>query len=547
MTTIEAQRNTGAGTFRSIQSPPESSLSSTESQRVPTTSPSASMISSTTTVTGTQHLPPKAPLSTLPTIPHQEPASSSSSRPTSPTPSNHSLSDTDSESSFPSVSSSFFFSSAAHSPNSNPYSQPHSNDSGGEYEGQEGLHMIIPSLTLPETVHPTPRQEQVREDTEIRLIAIVGPDMLKEVEQSLVRAYWEEGEDKEHLKVLKGTVNGRDSDPELDSDKRKLRVALWVIEHSEALDSREISQIIRRLINSSFRSLDSQLHQEHEVDSLASSTFFSDVHTAVLICPTSSLTDHMSDLEYLIPSIHLDLPISQQTLHDLILPTGLSRQKKQVADNFLRWRASNHERDTTLPHLQGNKHRARRWNKADWEREVEEELGVSLYPISSPPPPPPAPLTARVPPHTVHRFTPETAASHYPSSPEATILSPRPRPSKSSSGSGSNVRPHKRPLSPPPLLSSPSPSPSQAVPPHHSVIADPLHLPSLVMLGVELFGAMRARVFGRRVHKELELRRENGNGGGGSGAASPVKFLMLGFCVGVGVGVWLGRVVWGTV
>ncbi|KAG7095084.1 hypothetical protein E1B28_005872 [Marasmius oreades] len=50
------------------------------------------------------------------------------------------------------------------------------------------------------------------------------------------------------------------------------------------------------------------------------------------------------------------------------------------------------------------------------------------------------------------------------------------------------------------------------------------------MLGVELFDAMRARVFGQRVHKELELGQGDGSGsGGGSGAASPVKFLMLGF------------------
>ncbi|KAF9262219.1 hypothetical protein L218DRAFT_1078009 [Marasmius fiardii PR-910] len=566
MTTIEGQFSTSVDTLRSLHGPSsllpdETSTSTTQLAQAQATIPSASITSSTTTMTSTTQLPPKAPLSILPT--HQGPSPALSSRPTSPTPSSHSLSDNDSESSFPSVSSSFFFSSAAHSPYSNPYSQPHSNDSGGEYEDQgEGLHMIIPSLTLPGPVHPASKVDEVGggRKEEVRLIVVVGPDMLKEIEQSLVGAYWEEREEKEGLKVLRGLLNRRESDPESDTGKRNLRVALWVVEHSEAQNAREITRIIRRLVISSFSLLDSRMHLEHEADSLASSTFFSDIYTAVLICPTASLTDHVGEIGDLIPSILLDLPISQQTLQDLVLPTGLSRQKKEVADNFLRWRASGHDRDAT--HVQGEVQRIKRWSKADWEREIEEELGVSLYSLSSPlsSPSPPAPITAHVPPHTVHRFATARAArrrlsrgmlalSRNSPSPEATIISPRPRSPKSAGNGNGGVRPRKRPLSPPPpppLLSSPSPTPSQTVPPHHSVIVDPLHLPSLVMLGVELVGAIRARVFGnsRRVQKELEMKRVTGRSSGGS---RPVKFLMLGFCVGVGVGVWLGRVVWGTI
>ena len=209
---------------------------------------------------------------------------------------------------------------------------------------------------------------------------------------------------------------------------------------------------------------------------------------------------------------------------------NLSKLRNDVANAFLRWRSrslsDDHEHESTY--------------------------------VNSPPIPTIRQITPRAPTHTVvRRHGPHavrrrithhqrTSPKNSPSPEESTVLSPRPR----SPNSSNNGRPKKKPLSPPSALSKSLPLSSQPGP-HNSVIVDPLHLPSLLMLGVDLFGAIRERVFGRRVQKQ---KQESGSskgsqavqGKGSRGSTSPVKYLFLGFCVGLGVGVWLGRTITGA-
>ncbi|KAL0581390.1 hypothetical protein V5O48_000654 [Marasmius crinis-equi] len=488
-------------------------------------SSSSSMTSSTTTAMApsTQQLPSKSPLSSAPSSSTTMPSPSQCSpqsqpHPPSPTPSNHSLSDADSESSFPSVSSGFFFSSAAHSPYSNPYSQPHSNDSGGEYGpdqggGGEALHMIIPSLALPEPL-PLNRGTEAQE-VEVKLIALVNaPD---ELEDSLriEGTQWDEADG--GLKILRGTLipSGEDSDSDSEHRQRTARrVTIWVLEN--AGDNQEA------------------FHPESDPEDLSLSSFFlSEIYTVLLVFPPSSTLKGLQELEDVIPVVP---STSTLTLLDLLQPQNLPKLRLDVANAFLKWRSQSddaHDRNATYV-----------------------PSPPSAFSTTARPAMTARQITARAPLHSVvrrstgvgvkrrvHRYS-SSSPHNSPSPEESTVLSPRPRSPNANSSRPKNL---KRPLA---LSSPPLPPTSHSVPlPHNSVIIDPLHLPSLVMLGVELAGAVKERVFGRSAKrgkgndKDLDASTKSKPGAAKGGGA--VKFLFLGFCVGVGVGVWLGKV-WGA-
>ncbi|KAJ8091354.1 hypothetical protein PM082_015072 [Marasmius tenuissimus] len=504
---------------------------------------SSSLASSTATQlpSGSQQPLSKPPLSTYPSSSStttEMPASSyqlqtspsnDQSHPPSPSPSNHSLSDADSESSFPSVSSSFFFSSAAHSPYSNPYSHPQSHDSGGEYGADQGgddgaLHMIIPSLTLPE---PLPLNNRNREATviEIKLVALVKSSEELESNFILEDAHWDEAD--EGMKVLRGTLalGGEDSDSDSSEhlERTVQRVVIWALE-----DSDSTHEILRQLVHSSFQSLDRRFHPELDSEDLTvSSLFLSEIYTLLLVCsPSKSLDGH--DLEDLIPVVP---STSNSTLPDLMKPENLTKLRNDVANAFLQWRSHSHpethDREATY--------------------------------VNSPPIPTIRQITPRAPTHTVVRrhgpFAVRKRTIHHqrsspgnsPSPEESTVLSPRPR----SPNTSSNGRPRKKPLSPPSALSKSLPLSAHPAP-HNSVIVDPLHLPSLLMLGADLFGAMKERVFGRHIQEQKQESDSSKMSQivqgkvSGRGGASPFKSLFLGFCVGLGAGMWLGRTIWGA-
>lgn len=113
-------------------------------------------------------------------------------------------------SSFPSVSSSFFFSSAAASP---PHSHPHS-DHGRE--STQGL--IIPSLTLPSAFRqPTPYGQTLGD---LRLLVLGKKDagksfvsalLLEENEDVVEVGQWEDGEYGRALRVSTDWIEHRDA------------------------------------------------------------------------------------------------------------------------------------------------------------------------------------------------------------------------------------------------------------------------------------------------------------------------------------------------
>ena len=116
-------------------------------------------------------------------------AECSSSQPSSPhsLPSPPDSPSSDSVSSFPSVSSSFFFSSAAASP---PHSQPQSDHARQSTQG-----LIIPSLSLPEALHhPTPYGQTLGD---LRLLVVGGKDflaklLLEDNEDIVDKGIWED-------------------------------------------------------------------------------------------------------------------------------------------------------------------------------------------------------------------------------------------------------------------------------------------------------------------------------------------------------------------
>lgn len=131
--------------------PPPSQNAAVYTMDLTEISTSASTIRSLHTVMGdsSAESPPSSPRSSTLPSPPDSPSS-------------------ESVSSMPSVSSSFFFSSAAASP---PHSQPHSDHAR---ESTQGL--IIPSLTLPEALHqPTPYGQTLGD---LRLLVVGGKDFL---------------------------------------------------------------------------------------------------------------------------------------------------------------------------------------------------------------------------------------------------------------------------------------------------------------------------------------------------------------------------------
>lgn len=135
--------------------------------------------------------------------------------------------DSVSESSFPSVSSSFFFSSSAAAspgrshPNSYPPSHPHSDheqDEGGRHHSRSNEHgLIIPSLTLPDALRrPTPFGQTLGQ---LKILVLGGQGagksfltglLLEDNEDVVDVGTWEDwygGEDGVYGKVLKASTD----------------------------------------------------------------------------------------------------------------------------------------------------------------------------------------------------------------------------------------------------------------------------------------------------------------------------------------------------
>lgn len=302
----------------------------------------------------------------------------------------------DSVSSFPSVSSSFFFSSAAASP-------PHS-----DYGKDSTQGLIIPSLTLPSALkQPTQYGKtlgQVRliflcrkgaaENLTVQLLLDDNPDIV-DVES------WEQ---LEYGRLMRASTDWVEHlDPHgLDKFEptRNVEVIEACYDHSD--DVHDVLNNIMAMITSSFEPVSDLLvphpHSDLIIRLLASSS--SPLYTALILAippsPTSVEDDLIDGIASRIPLIVLHRPSSRQhhrIIHKvasfkpstlMALRNGLFRSPEtlnslriQAAEKFLEWR----EVESALGTIRKSRKKRKRgmsWNKSNWEAELENQLSKQV-------------------------------------------------------------------------------------------------------------------------------------------------------------------------
>ncbi|OJT06825.1 hypothetical protein TRAPUB_2342 [Trametes pubescens] len=486
----------------------------------------------------------------------------------------------DSVSSFPSVSSSFLFSSG---PASHPPSEPDS-DLGDSTSG-----LVIPSLMLPSpSKRPTPYGQTLGE---LRLL-LLGPkgvdlsaiasQLVDDSEDVVEVGIWEEdrpeggntrGKRKASLRVSTHWVEHRDAHG-LERVEPARNVEIMELSPYDPYSEADVVvQHVLPIIHSPFYQVMSILNREHPPSGTLAhilSSSSSPLHTALILvaCPSptpaeksliEALSPHIPivvlplaspatrdsppNVSYKISSPHLSSfrPASIDALRIGLFrnPSTLARLRAEAASRFLRWReveravervqwgvhASTSQTTamkTPMPaHAHPNEKRGW-WDKEEWEAQWEGELSheVALH-------------LRRRRAGTVRRITPlsslppasQTSYFRARDAPSAVPDTPMPRDADEQERG----------------LLSPS-CPSAAF--------DPLHIPSLVVFSVSLLGALRTRVArsvglhgvkraaGAVVPEDGQQRR----GGRSFGYRFGIGFaLMSAFCAGVGIGLLAAR------
>ncbi|RDB17355.1 hypothetical protein Hypma_001813 [Hypsizygus marmoreus] len=329
---------------------------------------------------------------------------SSVSAPSSPRssalPSPPSSPSSDSVSSFPSVSSSFFFSSAAASP---PHPQPQSDHTRDSTEG-----LIIPSLTLPSALRqPTPYGQTVG-DVRLLVLGSKGAGktflsglLLEENEDVVEVGTWEDWEYGRVIHASTDWIEHRDAHglEKFEATRNIEIVELPGYDHNT--NANELLQNLESIIHTPFYAVSDVLDPTHRpspvVAGLVSSsstplytalifllpsapTVFDSViidtlgpQIPIVVLPRISNSDHFPFLS----KLSTFRPPSAVALRSGIFhsPEIIATLRSEAADRFLRWREIERavddihmsRRDDTLRH-----HRdpdGLPWNKAKWESE----------------------------------------------------------------------------------------------------------------------------------------------------------------------------------
>ncbi|KAL1948350.1 hypothetical protein VTO73DRAFT_12425 [Trametes versicolor] len=484
----------------------------------------------------------------------------------------------DSVSSFPSVSSSFLFSSG---PASHPPSEPDS-DLGDSTSG-----LVIPSLMLPSPSKRPTAYGQTLGELRLLLLGPKGVDLsaiasrlVDDSEDVVEVGIWEEdrpeggntrGKRKASLRVSTHWVEHRDAHGlERVEPARNVEI-LELAPYDPYSEVDDVVQHVLPIIHSPFYQIMNLLNREHPPSGTLAhilSSSSSPLHTALILvaCPTptpaekaliEALSPHIPivllplasanhdsppNVSYKITSPHLSSfrPRSIDALRIGLFrtPSTLAMLRAEAASRFLRWReveravervqwgvhASTSQTTATKtpmpPHAQPEEKRGW-WDKQEWEAQWEGELSheVALH-------------LRRRRAGTVRRITPlstlpptgQTSYFRARDAPPTTLETPVPRDTSEEGG----------------LLSPPCPS----------AAFDPLHIPSLVVFSVSLLGALRTRVArslglyngkpaaGAAAPEEITQRR----GGRSFGYQFGVGFaLMSAFCAGVGIGLLAAR------
>ncbi|KAF9452130.1 hypothetical protein P691DRAFT_805661 [Macrolepiota fuliginosa MF-IS2] len=331
-----------------------------------------------------EYTPPSASVS----VGNSPPSSALPSPPDSPS--------SDSVSSFPSVSSSFFFSSAAASP---PHSQPHSDHLRAFTEG-----LIIPSLTLPSALRRPTAHGQTIGDLRILVLGNRGAGktfltglLLEDNEAVVEVGNWE---DIDYGKVLCASTDWIEHRDAHGLEKYEPTRNIEIIElpgYDHTNDGVELINNILSIIHSPFHALSAALHPDRPPSSLIASLLSSSstpLFTALVFllpsAPTPLDRRLINELGSQIPLIVLPRlqPHPQDSLLEKLssfrpstavaLRSGLfnshetlSLLRSEATDRYFRWREV--ERAVSHIHIQPPSHFAQparsysRWDKARWE------------------------------------------------------------------------------------------------------------------------------------------------------------------------------------
>ncbi|KAH6891802.1 hypothetical protein BKA70DRAFT_1326176 [Coprinopsis sp. MPI-PUGE-AT-0042] len=485
-------------------------------------------------------------------------------------------------SSLPSVTSSFFFSSAAASPGHvlRPLDHHDDNHSEGSHEStarNATRGLIIPSLTLPPALRRSTPYGQTLGEVRLLVLGRQGVD-----KRSLVRLLLEDNED---IVEAGSWVDPRGEDGEVDEEMnamamagaKVLRASTSWIQHSDrhgldkfeparnvemvelpsydgATDGTELANTLRSIIRSPFRALTSLLRPDIQPSMLLAnmlSSPASPLFTALVFLLQSS----PSPLERsIIDSLGGDVPIivlSPESLPTQITsklsgfrpsnalslkdglfhsPETIGRLRIEAAERFMRWREVERAVDGVVQHRTDEteyfspRHRPRAgWDKEKWERDWMENLSKDVY----------VALQDR------RQYEPHQRSPLVPNYEEDDADR-----SHSVTPSSESERP-ERPASPAPFHPNLLP---------HSQPFDPLHLPSLLLFAVSILGPLKNRVLDcvkaiaqgylddDHPRRAFQARREAGRA-----EKKTMRMIALGglvtagFAVGVGVGAaWSG-------
>ncbi|KAF9471156.1 hypothetical protein BDN70DRAFT_998716 [Pholiota conissans] len=515
--------------------------------------------------------------------------------------------DSASESSLPSVSSSFFFSSSApgspgHShPGSYPSSHPHSDHERDE-QGHDSEHedavdhphqgLIIPSLALPEPLRrPTPFGQTLGE-LRVLVLGAQGAGksfltglLLEDNEHVIDVGTWEDWNAGDadasyaHGKVLRASTDWVEQKGMYGLERFEPTKNVEIVElpgYAYDADGTELIARLKSIIEGPFRSLHDVLHPDSDPSGVVASLLASPtspLYTALIFLLPSPSTpldkEIIQSLSAFIPVIAL--PRTHDTAHAhrrsfsntfstsssklssfrpttaVALRTGLFHSpetvallRSEAADRFLRWREVERavegiwEGSTAVGDGRGTVRakgkksaagKARRggpresskaegWSKAKWEAEWMEEYAQDVarrMRDADRHVPQRSRTGTMLPPLRVARSS-SSGAQH---PPEPTVTASTIYPTESSQASMTKDAKHRTA----PCIHAPI----------NGTPYDPLHLPSLLILSFSLLrecvgGAMR-RTVGTLKETRVQVA------------------LVGGFCVGVGVGVWV-RVGW---
>ncbi|KAH8829141.1 hypothetical protein DL96DRAFT_1596824 [Flagelloscypha sp. PMI_526] len=314
-----------------------------------------------------------------------------------PSPPDSPLSQSDSVSSFPSVSSSFFFSSAAASP---PHIPDHPRDSSQE--------LIIPSLTLPPALRrPTPYGKTLGE---VRLIVLgdsagILPSLLFDDNEHVVEieTKWEDVQAPCPTRTVKASTDWVEHTDGHGLERYEPTNNVKIIDipsYDRLKEPSQVIETIRQLVQEPFETLSDAISLDMSSSTLLVNLLASPstpLITALIFfirsppSPAEQLViNSLGSLIPIIPITHQHRPFSAAGLSsfrpssNISLRNGifqsphiLSALRTEGAHRFVQWMEVHHVVDNLRP-LQTSRPTRASWSKQKWESDLEISLAQSV-------------------------------------------------------------------------------------------------------------------------------------------------------------------------